>query len=269
MKTKQLEVESREPRILFLDIETAPDVTWAWGVYQENAIAVKEHWYVLSYAAQWRGSGPIVVRGLDDFPGYRGGNSTEAKLIKEVRDLLDRADIVVAHNGVDFDVRKLNARMIAHRLPPPSPYRIVDTKRDLTRVAKFSSNRLNWLSKQLGIGRKTEEHHDWKMWQGCMEGDAGMWRRMKTYNRHDVVLLRELYERLAPWLDQPNAAAFARREVCPNPACRKPALVKWGFYRAKTRIYQRYSCRACGAWARASRSVPGGATIVPVNKRFA
>jgi hypothetical protein len=37
--------------------------------------------------------------------------------------LLDRADVVVGHNADKFDVRKGNARFIAHGLPPPPPYR--------------------------------------------------------------------------------------------------------------------------------------------------
>lgn len=257
------------PRTLFIDIETAPDVVWTWGVYQENAIAVKEHWYVLSFAAKWRGErGPILVRGLDDYKGYKGGNSTEGKLLAEIHALLDAADIVVAHNGADFDMRKLNARFIANGMTPPAPYKVVDTKRDLTKVAKFSSNRLNWLSKQLGIGRKTMEHHDWKMWEGCMGGDAKSWRAMKVYNRHDIVLLRELYELLAPWVEQPNAAVWGDRPTCPNPACGSSKLEKRGWARAKTRTYQRYQCQKCGSWARDVRSSKS-TLITPMSRKYA
>src|SRR3970282_2536843 len=103
-----------EANILFLDIETAPNVTWSWGGYQENAIARKEHWYILSFAAKWRGERRVFYRGLNMFPGYRGGDSTEKKLLADLHALLSTADIVVAHNGADFDVRRINARFIAH-----------------------------------------------------------------------------------------------------------------------------------------------------------
>lgn len=256
-----------KPSILFIDIETAPDVVWSWSVYQANAIAVKEHWYVLSFAAKWRGNGSIVVKGLDDYKGYKGNNSTERALLKEIHSLFNEADIVVAHNGADFDVRKLNARFIAHGMPPPSPFKVVDTKRDLVKIASFSSNRLNWLSKQLGIGRKTMEHQDWKLWEGCMNGDPKSWRAMKIYNRHDVVLLQELYEILSPWIEQPNAAVWNDGIVCPNPACASRNLSKQGVQRAKTRTYQRYKCNDCGSWARDTRSSKS-TSITPVGKRF-
>jgi uncharacterized protein YprB with RNaseH-like and TPR domain len=259
------------PRILFIDIETAPDVMWAWGVYEQSAIAVKEHWYVLSYAAKWRGEKGVTVRGLVDFKGYTKGNGTEKKLLAEVHALLSEADIVVAHNGADFDVRKLNARFIALGFSPPSPYRVVDTKRNLTPVAKFSSNRLNWLCKQLGIGQKTMEHHDWKMWQGCMEGDRACWKEMKVYNAHDVVLLEELYEILAPWIEQPNATLWHEpgRPRCVNPACSARQMNINKRYYARSRVYVLYRCPTCGAWARANQAEKGsGAKIVPTPRRF-
>lgn len=246
-----------KPSILFLDIETAPDVVWTWGVYQENAIAVKEHWYVLSFAAKWRGTKNVFVKGLNDYKGYKGGNSTERFLLKDIHKLLNDADIVVAHNGADFDVRKLNARFIAQGMTPPAPYKVVDTKRDLVKVAKYSSNRLNWLSKQFGIGKKTMEHQDWALWEGCMKGDKKAWKAMKVYNAHDVTLLEGLYEQLAPWIDQPNSGAYVDGAVCANPACASPDLERRGWARTKTRAYQRFQCRECGAWSRETRSERG------------
>jgi len=249
-----------EPKILFLDIETAPDVTWSWGVYQENAIAVKEHWYVLSFAARWRGSEKMIVKGLCDYKGYEGGNKQEPLLLQDVWKLLDEADIVVAHNGLDFDIKKLNARFIAHDFDPPSPFKSVDTKRDLKRVAKFSSNRLNWLSKQLGLGAKLLEQHDWELWQGCMEGNKKKWDIMKRYNAHDVELLEELYEVLAPWIAQPQVHGSMQ---CTNPACGSKGRQKRGLQRTTTMVYQRYQCQQCGAWSRSSKG-ERASDVVPV-----
>jgi len=249
-----------KPATLLLDIETFPDVAYVWGVYQENAIEIVDHWYVLSFAAKWKGQKTIITKGLVDYKGYKGGASTERALLKDVHKLLSQADIVVAHNGADFDVRKLNARLIDARMTPPAPYKVVDTKRDLTKVAKFSSNRLNWLCKQLGIGQKTMQHQDFEMWKGCAAGNKSAWQKMKTYNRHDVVLLEELYDLLAPWIDQPNAGVYSGELVCPNPACASENLEKRGMSRSKTRVYQRYQCKDCGTWSRDTKS-NGGTTI--------
>lgn len=240
------------PSILFLDIETAPDVVWTWGVYQANAIAVKEHWYVLSIAWKWWGDKRTRVLALDDFPGNQKKN--EVYVLEMAHALMSQADIVVAHNGRDFDVRKLNARFIDHGFKPPSPYKVVDTKSDLARVAKFSSNRLDWLCKQFKIGHKIP-HEGFDLWQGCMDGDKAAWKRMKEYNVHDVLLLEKLYSKIAPWIDQPNASLYAGKVICPNPACKSENVIKRGIAYAKTRSYQRYQCVDCGKWTRGVNSV--------------
>jgi hypothetical protein len=99
------------------------------------------------------------------------------------------------------------------------------------------------------------EHQDWKMWEGCMSGDKAAWRDMEKYNRHDIVLLEELYEILAPWIRQPNANLWSKGEkVCPNPACGSEKLQLRGLARSKTRMYHRFQCMECGAWGRNTAS---------------
>jgi hypothetical protein len=252
------------PKILLIDIETFPDVCWMWGVYQANAIAVKEHWYILSFAYKWLGEKRVKVRGLCDYPKYKNGSDCEYHLLKEIHALFDKADIVVAHNGRAFDVKKINARLIDNGFSPPSPYKSVCTKADLKRVANFSSNRLNWLVKQLDIGEKLLEQHDWDLWQGCSEGDVGCWRRMKRYNAHDVVLLEELYNTIQAWIPQPNAALWGDgRPQCVNPACGSKHI-QWRTdrHRAVTRGYRRFQCQECGAWGRATKSEKGWTAVV-------
>lgn len=228
-------------------------MVYAWGVYEENAIEVVDHWYVLSFAYKWWGtSGKPKVCALPDYEGYTSGNSTEKLLLEDLHVLLNSADIVVAHNGRDFDVKKINARFIAQGFLPPAPYKIVDTKRDLTSVAGFSSNRLNWLSKQLGIGKKTMEHQDFEMWRGCMAGDKKAWTKMRAYNQHDVVLLEELYWLLSPWIKQPNANLWSKDAVCPNPACGSKALQARGLAKTAASTYQRFQCQKCGTWGRST-----------------
>lgn len=247
------------PSILVLDIETAPDVVWTWGVYQANAISVKEHWYVLSFAAKWVGQSKVIVRGLCDYPDYDPSENDDSQLLRELWDLLERADVVVAHNGASFDVRKLNARFIDLGFDPPPPYKVIDTKRDLKRVAWFSSNKLDWLSKQFKLGEKIPT--DFSLWEGCMTGKKDAWKKMLEYNKHDVVLTEKLYHKIAPWIDQPNANIFTKGDRCPNMACGSTHLVKRGIYAAKTRTYQRYLCADCGTWSRSTNSV-GAAKVV-------
>lgn len=236
------------PRILLLDVETFPDVAYVWSVYESNAIAIKEHWYMISYAYRWYKAGPIVCRTLADT-----NSRTDYRLAKEIHALMDEADIIVAHNGVDFDVKKINARLIVHGFQPPSPFKTVDTKRTIKQVAGFSSNKLDWLCQQLGLGRKVE-HDGFPLWRACAEqNDPAAWRKMTRYNKHDVRLLGYLYELISPWIRQPNAALYSGDERCVNPACGSTDIhVFPRLYHANTRAYRRMQCEKCGKWARAT-----------------
>ena len=65
--------------IFLLDIETQPLVIYSWGVYEENAIEVKEQWQLLSFSAKWLG-GKQITKGLCDYKGYRpGGNDKKLR----------------------------------------------------------------------------------------------------------------------------------------------------------------------------------------------
>ena len=129
--------------------------------------------------------------------------------------------------------------------------KVVDTKRAIKQVAGFSSNKLDWLCKQLGLGAKIE-HEGFPLWQACGEkNDPAAWRRMARYNKHDVKLLGELYETIAPWIRQPGTGVYVGDERCVNPACRS-ADIEWrGLSRQVTRTYRRFQCRRCGKWGRA------------------
>ncbi len=264
-----------EPKILLIDIETMPDLVWTWGVYQQNAIEVVRHWQVLSFSAEWI-SGPQkgqkITKGLPDYYGFRKTTNllqesytSDRQILIEIKELLEEADAVVAHNGVDFDMRKLNARFIAHKMSPPKPYKVIDTKREMARVAAFSSNKLDWISRQLELGRKLK-HEGWDMWDGCIKGDPGMWRKMLRYNRHDIVLLKALYNELKPWIRLPNAAAFMTEKGIICPTCGGSKLQRRGEQVLKTRVYQRWQCQSCGAWSRSSSSQKfKKASIVPLD----
>ncbi len=243
-----------DPKILLIDIETAPDVVWTWGMWQANAIAVKEHWYILSFAAKWLGAKEVICRGLCDYWPYDGGDANERDLLVDIHKLLDEADIVIAHNGRGFDFKKITAKFIEHEFTPPSPYKTVDTKSDLVAKAMFSSHKLDWLSKQLELGFKTPGM-EFSVWQGCMSGVKKDWNLMLKYNAHDVRLLEKLYERISPWIDQPNAAIYRAGNslLCVKPGC-KGTLIKRGLGYANTRVYQRYACNKCGAPARSVNS---------------
>jgi len=235
-------------KILFLDIETAPSLGWVWGKWQQNVIDFKRDWYILSYAVKWAGDKKVVSRALDDMPGYTKGSEDDKALVTELWDLVNQADIIVAHNGDGFDLPKINSRFILHGLKPPKPYKTVDTLKIARKKFAFDSNKLDDLGRYLGIGRKLA-HTGFHLWKGCMAGESKAWAKMKKYNAHDVELLEELYYLFRSWDNQHPQVNEVHGGIIANcPKCGSNKIQKRGFTYTMLRRKQRYQCQKCAGW---------------------
>lgn len=241
-------------KILYFDIETAPLEVLTWGIYEQNALTVNRDWFMMSFAAQWEGSKKIISYSLPDFKGYKKNTIDDTKLIEQLWLLLDEADVVVAHNGDKFDIRKSNARFILHDLAPPSPYRTIDTLKVARRYFRFDSNKLDDLAKYLKLGRKVHTGGI-KLWLDCLDGDMKAWAKMVKYNRQDVVLLRDVYMRLRPWMtNHPNVNLVDEKEnACPT--CGSKKLQKRGFHYTRVGKFQKYQCQNCFSWPHSGKNL--------------
>lgn len=232
-------------KVLFLDLETAPSLGWVWGRWEQNVLDVQADWYILSFGWKWQGERRAHVIGLNDFGGYSKNRENDRQLVELLWKLMDRADIIVAHNGDSFDIKKANARFLFHELPPPSPYRTVDTKKLAKKFFRFDSNKLDDLGRYLKIGRKVV-HKGFVLWQECMAGDPKAWREMKTYNRQDVDLLEKIYDRLLAWATNHPNILQGEANACPK--CGSADIQRRGYSFTLHRRKQRYQCQACGGW---------------------
>ena len=224
------------PRIIALDIETSPLVSYTWGIYEQDVIKRLKTFTILSVAYQWLGQKTKVIA---------RDNLTEKQLLAKLYKLLDQADVVIAHNGDAFDIKKINARFITYKIYPPSPYKTIDTKKEAKKVAAFDSNSLNNLGIDLGEGEKIK-HRGFDMWEGCMAGNRRDWRDMKRYNKKDVDLLVRIYYRLRPWMKTHPDIRPSYSGNCPK--CDSTNVKKGGVRRNKKLFYQRLYCLGCGGW---------------------
>lgn len=236
----------KRARVLFFDLENSPNKVYTWGKYEQDALSCIKHSYLLSFAYKWQGEKSVHAFSLSDFPAFKKDPQDDLMLVKKLWEVLNEADVVIAHNGKRFDVRKANAYFINHKLPPPSPYKVVDTKQVANSIGMFYSNKLDDLGEVLKEGRKLE-HEGFGLWEKCMNGDREAFKRMVKYNKQDVVLLEKIYNRLRPYIQNHPIINFIERESCPN--CGEARLQKRGFNVTRTRIVQRYQCQGCGAWS--------------------
>lgn len=250
-------------RVLIFDIETTPNLGYVWGKWKQNVVRFESEWHMLSFAWKWLGEKHTHVLGLDDFELYDTDPADDFALVKTLRDLLDEADVAIAHNLAGFDAPRVNARMLVHGIDPPSPYREIDTLRVAKKAFAFNSNRLDDLCRALGIGQKADTG-GFDTWLRCMAGDPSAWARMKRYNRQDVAILEELYERLVPWVpNHPNMALLDDRPTaCPR--CGDEAGFEskgWRYYQVTRRRVWR--CKACGGSVASRRLEKHDAGMVP------
>lgn len=230
--------------VVYLDIETAPTLGWTWGLWEQNVIDTKKPWYILSFAYKFEGE-KVQSKGLIDYPGFKKDMEDDSALVKELWDVFDKADIVVAHNGDRFDILRANARFVGLGLNPPSPYKSVDTCKIARRYFKFDSNKLDNLGHYLGLGRKLP-NTGFDLWKRCMTGDPQAWKEMIRYNERDVILLEKVYLKLRSWAKTHPSVTQGNGDACPK--CNSTHLQKRGFSYTATRKRQRLQCADCGGW---------------------
>jgi DNA polymerase elongation subunit (family B) len=240
------EIKTRKPKILFFDIETAPNLGWCWGKFEQNIIEYEQEWYMLSWSAKWQ-NGKHVTKCLADYDGYEPRTESDKALVTELWELFNQADVIVGHNGDKFDIKRSQTRFIEHGLLPPEPYKTVDTLKVARRHFAFNSNKLDDLGRRLGVGRKLK-HSGFDLWKGAMFGDEQSWNVMKKYNRQDVLLLERVYDKLLPWItNHPNVTVLQNDDFgCRN--CGSRDLQKRGYSITATGQRQRYQCQDCGTW---------------------
>lgn len=238
-------------KTLLIDIEVASNLGFVWGKYKQDVTRFKEHWYLLSYSYKWLGEKTVHVAALNDFPRFKKDHKDDLYLAKGLHALFNEAEVIIAQNGDAFDVKKVNARLLYHGLTPPSHYNTVDTLKVLRRTFGFSSNKLDDICDQLGIGRK-HVHTGFDLWERCMNGERKAFEEMKVYNKKDIVLLEKLYLKVRPWMNSHPNMSFSVRGTAYNPACPKCgkfALVKRGFRINRSVKRQSYVCLMCHGWS--------------------
>ena len=235
------------PKILLLDIETAPNVAHVWGLWQQNVgiNQIQASSYVMCWAAKWYGDSRMHYERVTYEHGEPRG---EGEMLAPIHQMLDEADIVVHYNGRKFDIPTLNKAFLLHGFTPPSPYRQVDLLQTARRQFRFPSNKLEYIARALGIGGKVH-HAGHGLWVACMADDPKAWALMGRYNRQDVKLLEKLYVALLPWIqNHPNLAIWGDGLCCTS--CGSMKLQKRGQAITAAQTYQRFQCQTCGTWMR-------------------
>lgn len=236
------------PNILVLDIETSPVRAYVWRLWKQDIYIdqIISDWFMISWSAKWLN---VKETYSDVLTKEEILNEDDERIIKKLWNLLNDADIVIAHNGDSFDIPKIRSRFAIHGLPPTTFYHQIDTKKVAAKEFGFSSNKLDALAKNFGLGSKI--HTEFELWAKCMKGDEEALEEMRVYNVHDVEILEQVYLKIRPYIkNHPNVTLYSDSNPNRCPSCGGNHLYKDDFYYTTVGKFQVYRCQDCGALSR-------------------
>ena len=240
-------------KILIIDIETRPALVYTWGMFNQSfgPSQVVDWGGVLCFAAKWHGEDEMKF-----YAEWRGKD----RMIRAAHKLLSDADAVVGWNSQRFDVRWLQAEFQRAGLKRPAPYTNVDLMRSQKRDAFMLSNKLE--SRRLWLGEDGKaETGGFGLWKGVMDGKREARKLMEEYNRRDVEITEEEFDRMRAggWVRGLPNHSVEDGHVCSH--CGSDRLQRRGYTVSKTKRYARHQYLDCGGWSQSVTSEPGGAKL--------
>jgi predicted RNA-binding Zn-ribbon protein involved in translation (DUF1610 family) len=243
------------PRVLVADIETLPILAYVWGLFKQNISLdqIAKDWAMMSFAAKWLDQPEVFYLDNRD----RGDPWDDSMQLHALWHILEHTDMVVAHNGLRFDLPKIKARLAINGFKPLQPIQVIDTLLLNRGAFGFTSQKLQYVS---GIptfcSAQKDEHNEfpgWKLWLACMADNIRGWKSCEKYNIQDVVANEGMYLSLRGWYrGHPNMGVYHAHEDGKHncPTCGSTHVVKKGVARTQVGIYQRYRCNDCHAPSR-------------------
>lgn len=254
-KSWELPQNKDVPKVLIFDTENAPNLASVWRVWKENIQPAQllSDWYMLSWSAKWMGDSKMMG---DVVTPKEARAEDDARLMRGLHNLMNEADIVIAHNAIKFDVPIVQTRFLLNGMNPPSPYKVIDTLRVARNEFRFAHNKLDFLADRLGIPhKKLETEH--QLWLDCRSGKQEALDYMLKYNKMDVTVLEEIYYKIRPYIkSHPNFNLYLNKDgACAS--CGSENLVKNGAYFTSVNKYDSYQCKDCGSFTRVTKNKTG------------
>lgn len=245
-----------DPKILFIDIETSPSVSYHWKRWDENIgqDQVIQESIILTFSAKFLGREEILYGYVTEEEVKR---YDDKRVLGEIHDILNQADIVVAHNGRRFDKKKINTRLLFNGFEPTSHYRLFDTLISAKANFSFPSNSLDNICAYLGLERKLK-HEGFNLWRGYMEGNKECIEKMVDYNMQDVVILEELYLKIRAWDNRhPNVSVYIDSDKPTCVCCGSTDITQIPGELAATNVsgFNVYRCNSCGKKQRGRKNI--------------
>jgi len=148
-KIKPDEVQITHPRVGVLDIESLPAEVYTFQLYDQN-IGIEQvisEVCLLSWAGKFLNESKVYS---DILTPEEAPEKNDKRIVQSCWDFMSRCDCIIGHNMNMFDSKMMNMFFLKHGLNPLK-YVVVDTLVVAKNSFRFSSNKLAFINKQLGI----------------------------------------------------------------------------------------------------------------------
>lgn len=237
---------AKTPNLLYLDIETAPCIAAVFGRFNINlsqANIVQNGGQLISVCWSWNDE--PEVQGVVMTP-KEARDRDDSRIVAELYEAIENADILVWQNGNNFDLKKIKTRCVMNGLPPPKTCKTADTLL-IAKQLGFPSNRLDALGDYLGVGRK-QPNSGMSLWLDCLAGVPEALEEMFQYNKQDVLLLRDVYKKIRAFDNRhPNVGQYYSDEKKHCTVCGSTDLHQTG-HSVYTQVseFAEVQCGSCG-----------------------
>lgn len=231
-------------KILFLDLEVAPNIAFCWragyklNIGHDNIIKERA---IICASYKWGGDKkPKTIRW--------NAKQCDKKLLINLSKIMIKADIIVTQNGDKFDLKWVNARLAYHNLDPLGDLTSADTLKMAKKMFYLNSFKLDYMGQFFKLGKKLDTG-GFQLWKDiCLKKCKKSLNKMVKYCEQDVILLEKIYEKIIKYNPSINQgrAITGEKNCCRN--CASFSGIRWGVYTTAAGIrYQKYKCKDCGS----------------------
>lgn len=248
----------RKPNIIIWDLETLTNLDEAMrkftrlGDYPGKTLKANINSIICFGYMKYGDKSPKCINAWDFKTRWKKDVNDDYSVVKAAHQVLKDADAIVTHNGKRFDFKFLNSRIMYHknkRGGDKSLFQIsskiphVDTCAVARSKLYLESNSLNTVAEFLNCEQKME-NGGWDLWVKVSKRHKPSQKIMTKYCKQDVVVLKEVFEKLRGMVKLPNHRLFSGEESsCPN--CGEFNVIAYGSYYTAKKVYQRLRCKSC------------------------
>lgn len=151
-----------------------------------------------------------IFRADEYEPWRRGERANDRDLLQDILSWMEDIDIIIAHNGLKFDLPFLRTRAVVHGLPAVNFQKIIDPVQLARQHFRFPSNSLDSISRVIGTQAEKTPLRPETWARVALNGDPTAMQEVVDHCIADVDVLEEICWKLRGYVKQIDKAGSYR-----------------------------------------------------------